>query len=338
MLGQYKIRITDSKICYNFTISRNITIINGNSGTGKTTLVDLIDNSRSNDDISITVESTLDTVPELRTLRGNDTFWKITIPLMKNTILFLDEDCEFMSTKEFAEVVKNSECYFVLITRNSLEMLPYSIEEIYEITVDKHYPNLKKTYNTLVRRYKDFQGKVKPDLILVEDSKSGYQFVQRAFTAIPCKSCNGKSNIVSSIKNIKEKNILIIVDGAAFGSNADRLFAEIMNKNYTGKHVVIFAPESFEWLILRSNLFYNTVRENLESTYNYADSKKYESWEQYYTSLLIKITLKTPAQYNKANLNKFYLHGAAKKALMKMYDLLEDPPFLGNLKPLNKFD
>ena len=36
-----------------------------------------------------------------------------------------------MRNKEFTRMVKGSDNYFVLVTRDSLEYLPYSIEEIY---------------------------------------------------------------------------------------------------------------------------------------------------------------------------------------------------------------
>ena len=42
MKGRYTIQIENKRFCYKFNISRNITIIQGDSGTGKTTLIDMI--------------------------------------------------------------------------------------------------------------------------------------------------------------------------------------------------------------------------------------------------------------------------------------------------------
>ena len=42
MKGSYRIIIQNSKVRYDFEIRRNITIIKGNSATGKTTLIELI--------------------------------------------------------------------------------------------------------------------------------------------------------------------------------------------------------------------------------------------------------------------------------------------------------
>lgn len=42
MKGSYEISIQNNKVKYEFEIRRNITIIQGDSATGKTTLVDMI--------------------------------------------------------------------------------------------------------------------------------------------------------------------------------------------------------------------------------------------------------------------------------------------------------
>ena len=42
MIGKHTIRIGNSKLRYEFTINRNITILKGDSATGKTTLVEMV--------------------------------------------------------------------------------------------------------------------------------------------------------------------------------------------------------------------------------------------------------------------------------------------------------
>lgn len=44
MKGSYNIAVSNSAVKYNLTIKRNITIIKGDSATGKTVLVDMIRN------------------------------------------------------------------------------------------------------------------------------------------------------------------------------------------------------------------------------------------------------------------------------------------------------
>lgn len=77
--------------------------------------------------------------------------WMQEIKENRQSILFADEDSSFLNTKEFAESVRGSDNYFVLITRESLPQLPYSITEIYgmRLNTNSKYHNAKRIYNEL---------------------------------------------------------------------------------------------------------------------------------------------------------------------------------------------
>lgn len=337
MKGRYLIKIENNRLHYTLALERNITIIQGNSGTGKTTLVSMVNDYIMGDDsisCSISQDDNKNNVPvNIGVISPSDKFWKLQIQQEKNSIMFMDEDCRFVKTKEFAETVKNSDCYFVIITRDSLPMLPYSIEEIYTMVEDKKYPKLKKTYNKLVRKYNDKQKPLKPDLVLTEDSCSGFQFVKESFNSINCNTCCGKSNVAILLNFSQANKVLLVVDGAAFGSDIEATVAAVKERNRLGKQTSIFAPESFEWLILRSKNFYALVKNELERTYDYADSSQFESWEQYYTSLLINLTKDKISAYSKTKLNPYYLQGKVQEEIKKMYSVIED-----DMKPLDLFN
>ena len=55
--------------------------------------------------------------------------------------------------------------------------------------------------------------------MIVEDSNSGYDFYRALCekSGIRCVSAEGKSNIYSMVRMSRENDILVIVDGAAFG-------------------------------------------------------------------------------------------------------------------------
>lgn len=328
MKGKFGITLANSTVAYKFDISRNITIIQGDSGTGKTTLINLISSLADNDG---SVEcNVISSIPELNnkvhleTIAATDRYWKNYIEDAKDTILFFDEKCEFIKTPEFARTIKHSNCYIVLVTRVSLPMLPYSIDEIYTIVEDKRYPKLKKTYNTLVRKYNDTYSKFRPDAILTEDSHSGFQFISKAFSKTHCIPCNGKSNVANMIAACNYHSILAVVDGAAFGPEIENIVTVIRERNLLNRQTEVYTPESFEWLILRSKLFYDKCKNELNETYNYVDSCEYESWKQYYTDLLITITKDTPAAYTKSKLNEYYLGNTAIKSIKEMYDCIID--------------
>ena len=70
----------------------------------------------------------------------------------------------------------------------------------------------------------------------------------------------------------------------------------------------LFAPESFEYLLLNSDLFRDKeIGAILENTPDYADSREYMSWEQFYTKLIMDLTEGTKMQYTKSKLNDYYL-------------------------------
>ena len=59
--------------------------------------------------------------------------WKLVLPALHDQIIFLDEENLFLKTTDFARMAKESDNYFVIITREDLANLPYSVEEIYGI-------------------------------------------------------------------------------------------------------------------------------------------------------------------------------------------------------------
>ena len=73
-----------------------------------------------------------------------------------NALYFIDEGAPFLRSKEFTRMVKGSDNYFVLVTRDSLEHLPYSIEEIYGMRQERDsqkYQNAKRIYNETYQLY-----------------------------------------------------------------------------------------------------------------------------------------------------------------------------------------
>jgi len=108
--------------------------------------------------------------------------------------------------------------------------------------------------------------------------------------------------IYDSIRSVQGKTTLAIVDGAAFGSEIGKVlrYLETSRANCT-----LYAPESFEYLILSAGLM-DVPKGILQETYLYADSKVYMSWEEYYSSYLADITRNTVYQYSKLRLTEAY--------------------------------
>ena len=231
-------------------------------------------------------------------------------------IFFTDEENSFVNTEEFASVVKESDNYFVLITRENLYNLPYSVDEIYGLHESGKYNDTRKVYQQMYHIYSiEEKFPIEPKKIIVEDSNSGYEFFKSISTEknIACLSAGGKSNIFSLLKKQSSEEICVIADGAAIGPEMNRLYKETLKK----KNIHLYLPESFEWLILSSGLISDKdIKIMLEEPENYIDSAEYFSWERFFTKLLMERTEETYLKYSKSKLNSNYLHEKNKEKIV----------------------
>lgn len=312
MTGRYEIRVENRSVVYDFSVRRNITIIRGNSATGKTTLIDMLSAYERDGE-----ESGINLRCDKRCTVLTDIRWKENLEQIKDSIVFIDEDYQFVRSKEFAELVRKSDNYYVIVTRDNLYNLPYSVDEIYGIHTSGKYSDLRKTYNELYHLYGqiEIEDTGEKKCIIVEDSNSGYDF----FSAIVdgnanCISAGGKTKIYQDLVKNREKFCLVIADGAAFGPEMEKIYEMIS----AGYKIALYLPESFEWIILKSGLIDgNRIKEILDHTEDFVDSQKYFSWERFFTSLLVNETRGTYLQYSKDRLNSVYLHDKEKNSLLE---------------------
>lgn len=318
MKGAYEVTVKNNRVQYRFTIERNITILRGNSATGKTTLIGLISQFERNGN-----RSGVQLVCARNCIVLTSEFWRQKLDAAHNSLVFIDEDSDFILTQEFASAAKQSDCYFIIVSRATLPNLPYSVNEIYELrNVTRGYGKIRRLYTEFQRIYSERQMKsveadtFKPDCIIVEDSNSGYQFFQNVFkkSGIPVESANGNSGIFAVIQNQPlHANLLIIADGAAFGPYIEKTLAQQRKWN-----IVLFLPESFEWMILSSGLIDgNETQKRLSHPVDYIESQKYFSWERFFTQYLTDATKDTYLRYQKSTLNPVYLQEHEKAAVTK---------------------
>lgn len=146
MKGKYKVSVENNRLHYEFEIKQNITIIRGDSATGKTTLVNMLRQAQK-----FGASSGIDLICEVpcKILEGEN--WKLILENATDSIFFIDNGNAFINTEEFAEAVKKSNNYFVLITRENLHNLPYSVDEIYGLHCSGKYRDTRKMYNQIYR-------------------------------------------------------------------------------------------------------------------------------------------------------------------------------------------
>lgn len=315
MKGKHTIRISDNRVRYEFTIKRNITIIRGDSATGKTTMLEMLDNYvRLGYESGIHVECDVPVDTYMTDNRRSD--WKTRLETMEGSIVFIEEMNTFIKTREFAEYVSKSDSYYVLVSRWDLKNLPYSVEEIYKLTEIGKYPKAKQVYNSL-EKYYTFHVNQEIEAIskvITEDSGSGYEYFDLYCQQnhLFCESADGNSNMIKRMRNA-QVGMLCIADGAAFGGYIDECMHYL---KYAGKDCIVWFPESFEYLILQSGIVKIPELENiLSDSSEYIDSKEFVNWERFFTNLLVEYTKGTELAYNKSELNDYYKGDSSKNRI-----------------------
>lgn len=318
MKGMHHIVIQNKRIRFAFSIKRNITIIRGDSATGKTTLFSMIEeygNLGKDSGVQIQCDKACVAI--------SGKYWQETLENIHDSIVFVDEDSKFLKTKDFAKRIRNSNNYYVLITRENLPALPYSVEEIYGIHCSGRYMNTSQIYNLFYKIYSETNpGKILIKSLITEDSQAGFTFFSQVSKTrgICCESAGGKSNILGILQekllDKEQKETLVIADGAAFGPEMAHI-SQLLRGNV---NIKLYLPESFEWLLLYADIFNKSfIRKKLEEAENYIESEKYFSWERYFTDLLMEETKDSPYPYDKSNLKDFYLQD---KIVQKVLDAM----------------
>ena len=318
MKGMHHIVIQNKRIRFAFSIKRNITIIRGDSATGKTTLFSMIEeygNLGKDSGVQIQCDKACVAI--------SGKYWQETLENIHDSIIFVDEDSRFLKTKDFAKRIRNSNNYYVLITRENLPALPYSVEEIYGIHCSGRYMDTRQIYNLFYKIYSETNpGKILVKSLITEDSQAGFTFFSQVSKTrgICCESAGGKSNILGILQekllDKEQKETLVIADGAAFGPEMAHI-SQLLRGNV---NIKLYLPESFEWLLLYADIFNKPfIRKKLEEAEKYIESEKYFSWERYFTALLMEETKDSPYPYDKSNLKDFYLQD---KIVQKVLDAM----------------
>ncbi len=324
MKGEVELKIHNNKVNYNFVLKRNVTIVRGESGTGKTTLYRLVSDYMK-DSKSSGVKITMSSGDSCIAL--NDTDFENQIKKTKNSVVFIDEG--FIGFKnddninDFIRKIKKTDNYYVIFSRESFDKIPSSVEEIYEIKTRGKKHTFEKYYkiNDYCRLIVDIRKKDKFVLFITEDSKSGKQFFKEYFkkTNIKVDSARGNSNIINKINENINVELLAIVDGAAFSPYIDKTY-KMCKYN---KNINICLPESFEWMILKSGVIKNKkIEKILKSTFEIIDITKFFSWEKFFTYYLEEITKDSKMlKYDKKKISAYYLKEKNMKKIVSVIGL-----------------
>ena len=291
-----ELKVKDKDIEYYIKLNRRVTIIQGDSGSGKTHLCSLVADSRRNPKINIQCNK------EVYSFDNN--IHSSMLKELKNSIIIIDEDTIDLATNNLLyknsnllECVIENDIYLIIISRSGVYDIPYSIYEVYEMYGGNNYKYFKPLYDRKLFNNKKYNE------ILNEDSSSGFDFYSEVEPKIKSITVKGNSNIIPKNKDDKKGKIdlskikqgyLYMIDLANFPFE----FQYLYDLAKLGK-IDICDRESFEQQLLKSSLFLDI---NLDEFNN--NKNDYISWEDYFTDLLDFI-MKTYANtnYSKLTLN-----------------------------------
>lgn len=313
MTGEYDIKVVRGNLTYLLHVRRNITIIRGNSATGKQILADTINkiqtgNSATDDEIRLSLDC------KAECIEIGDSHWKETIESTENSIIFIDEyNHRWISSEDFARTIKGSQNYFVLITRDQLKQLSYSVTEIYELVESKHYAHIKGVVNVnqpVICKSRILREIIRPSAVITEDSNQGYELYReltnKDIRVVPAGSKQKIAyNLLKQMNEVPEGYVLAIADGAAFGCH----YEEVKRLIDRHERLALYLPEQAEWLILKSGIIpdkQGKIQEIVNNPYDNIDSK-YISWETYFDERLEAATKGIKyLKYDKSKLTDFY--------------------------------
>lgn len=244
-----RIRVKSKKYNLDIDLQHKISVVRGNSATGKTTLIKVLDEFRT------MIKPELDDGFRLAVVTpgGVHTFTE------KKMVYVVDENVEIDS--EIAERIKTStDSYFLIFRRSDLSMLNFSIYALYNFVMEANVHRLQPIVHkgTGKTRYD-----IRPDTVLVEDSGKGFTWFKRLFerTDIKIDTTYGKDKVISRVeKEIKDskKTVIVMFDEISFGNHIIKLIK--LCERYDGE-ICYYGPyKSFEYLVLQSNMFKSMYR------------------------------------------------------------------------------
>lgn len=144
MNGEINLTVSTSQTMFQLVFDRNISVIRGDSGTGKSYLCDLLSKANIPDSgvtVSLDRELPIIVMPETTIDSPVALPWYKIIQNSKDTLFFIDENCDCLSGDPYnlSQIIRHTSNYYIIISRQKLADLPYSVHSIYELKADNSF-------------------------------------------------------------------------------------------------------------------------------------------------------------------------------------------------------
>ena len=142
------IKVNTKKINYRLEFNGKYALIIGDSATGKTTFHKAITTAASGHSGSTKVECEHSVIA----LASNAD--EILLEAYHDVVFVMDENCKLLHLKNIGTLLKNSDNYFVIISRKKFDWLPVSVDNVFKIKQsgqNYHFVPMVPRYN--IREY-----------------------------------------------------------------------------------------------------------------------------------------------------------------------------------------
>lgn len=163
------VRVSTNRYVYEFDLERRVTVIRGDSGTGKTLLANLL---VAEPETGVHVECERSFVLMNNNIRVNYSTW---FKDYDNVVFILDEDSRWLRDRRFYDAALDSGAWLLVMDRSTL-LTTYecSVESVMRLKVSGKYRTLEKLYTHKSTTFpKDWP-------VFTEDTGSGYSFMQKS--------------------------------------------------------------------------------------------------------------------------------------------------------------
>ena len=301
MKGKYRITLQakNSTVKYELEVSRQITIVCGDSGIGKTLLHKLVEkycNIGELSNLNLKVDSDYVSVepftPQLIRVDNSGFLFKDKTRKLrwlskpKNVIYLIDEDILAIKGINFASLIRYTDAYYVIFTREA-RAFRYLYNSVWDVLTIKD-DGSKVINNKCCRLYGEFSGNIKEyDEVVHEDSTTEKEVCELALQE-NIVSSKGNTRIPLIVgKKYSNKSIIIIADGSNFSNIMERLLKRSLDYNIT---MYLILPESTEYVLLHNTIFNESknVSEYLLNPVDKYDSRDWITYEKMYEQVIIE--------------------------------------------------
>lgn len=192
------IRLKNNEVSYDFSFEQKYLFIRGDSGIGKTSLIQLVADYNTNPDAIVCEGNT-----NLRVLNSvNDL-------VEENVIFFIDENAPLLYESNCASLLNNSDNYFVIINRSrKFNGLKTGLDSLVVMNTEA---NGGHTIAPMYSRDDSLQQLA--DTIICEDTNSGKAFLE---SVLGCKieTAGSKDKLATAMRKLQKNSYTIVYDRA----------------------------------------------------------------------------------------------------------------------------